>query len=160
MPKKGVIECPYSELKENELKQAEKDDLHLAKDVRDEAGADRTDFAVGAVIRTNDGKVWTGWNVENMIQDGLHAEIGALGSIVKESRDAGIKRIVVVGGSIDEESDEIIFPCGGCAQKLLEYAGDPEKTDILAAGSSIVHIVRTKLKHLLPFSFMPKVLSK
>jgi cytidine deaminase len=74
-------------------------------------------FAVGAALRAASGKLYAGCNVENAAYpQGQCAEASAIGAMVT----AGDKRIVeiVVLGS----GDALCTPCGGCRQRLVEFA--------------------------------------
>lgn len=95
------------------------DDLRRAAlSARDNAHAPYSGFKVGAALRDEAGRVHVGCNVENVAYpEGTCAEAGAIAAMVV----AGGKRIVaayVVAGSPDP-----VPPCGGCRQKLAEFAG-------------------------------------
>lgn len=115
-------------------------------------------FQVGAAIRTPDGRVFAGCNVENAAYpQGQCAEASAIGAMVT----AGAKRIaeiVVIGGPADPAADAsgLCTPCGGCRQRLREFSA-PD-TLIHVAGPEGVRATFT-LDQLLPFSFGPDNLS-
>jgi homotetrameric cytidine deaminase len=75
-------------------------------------------FPVGAALRTPDGAIHAGANVENAaFPQGQCAEASAIGTLVT----AGATRIVevaVVAGKL-----AFCPPCGGCRQRLSEFAG-------------------------------------
>lgn len=74
-------------------------------------------FAVGACLRADSGRLYAGCNVENAAYpQGQCAEASAIGAMVT----AGDKRIVevVVLGS----GKALCTPCGGCRQRLVEFA--------------------------------------
>ena len=74
-------------------------------------------FRVGAAIRCSDGSVHTGCNVENVAYpEGTCAEAGAIAAMVAAGRTE-IAEVVVVA-----DSPEPVMPCGGCRQKLAEFA--------------------------------------
>eukprot|EP01034_Spumella_vulgaris_P001194 gene1194-1580_t len=83
------------------------------------AHAPYSKFHVGAALRAEDGSIHGGCNVENAAYpQGLCAEAGAIAALVA----SGHKRIlecVVVG-----PGPEVITPCGGCRQKLREFAAE------------------------------------
>jgi len=97
------------------------------------------------------GRVHAGCNVENAAYpQGVCAEGGALSAMVL----AGGKRVtaaVVVG-----PPGPPCTPCGGCRQKLREFAGD-ELPVIVADGREVR--LRTTLGALLPHIFGPDHLS-
>ena len=75
-------------------------------------------FRVGAALRCPDGSVHAGCNVENVAYpEGTCAEAGAIAAMVLAGRTE-IAEVVVVA-----DSPEPVTPCGGCRQKLAEFAG-------------------------------------
>ncbi|MEP4077766.1 cytidine deaminase [Haloferula sp.] len=86
---------------------------------REMAYAPYSKFHVGAVLVADDGRIFTGCNVEN-ISYGLTmcAERVALGSAVA----AGAKKVIAV--VVVADTREPISPCGACRQVLAEF-GDP-----------------------------------
>lgn len=110
-------------------------------------------FAVGAALRTAEGAVHAGCNVENAAYpEGTCAEAGAIAAMAL----AGGRRIaelVVAGGG-----EAPCTPCGGCRQKLREFAGPEMVIRIVdAAGQTLL---RTSLAELLPHSFGPDNLAR
>ena len=74
-------------------------------------------FPVGAALRGADGRVYAGSNVENAAYpQGQCAETSAIGMLVA----AGQTQITEV--AIVAERAEICPPCGGCRQRLAEFA--------------------------------------
>ncbi len=85
--------------------------------VRDNAHAPYSRFKVGAAVRSANGKVFTGCNVENSAYpEGVCAEAGAIAAMIA----AGEKRIEQV--CVVADSPVPIAPCGGCRQKIAEFA--------------------------------------
>jgi cytidine deaminase len=108
-------------------------------------------FRVGAAIRTPEGAVFAGCNVENAAYpQGACAETGAIAAMVAGG-GARIAEIVVVG-----DGDPLCTPCGGCRQRIREFAG-PE-TPVHVAGPEGIRR-RFTLADLLPYSFGPDNLS-
>ena len=126
--------------------------LHLAQRMMLRAHAPYSKFHVGAALRADDGSIHGGCNVENAAYpQGTCAEAGAIAAMVA----AGGKRIlecVVVG-----PGPEVITPCGGCRQKLREFASD--ETPIHLCGPDGLHRTVT-LGQLLPLSFGPHHLTR
>ncbi len=122
--------------------------LAAARAVREQAHAPYSRFKVGAVVLDEQGRIHAGCNVENAAYpQGLCAEAGAVAAMVA----AGGKRIVaavVVG-----EGAQLVTPCGGCRQKLREFAGDD--TPVVVADVQQVR-ARFTLGELLPHSFGPE----
>ena len=85
--------------------------------VRENAHAPYSGFKVGAALRTPDGQVFTGCNVENVAYpEGTCAEAGAIAAMFAAGQRQ-IAEIAVIAGSPDP-----VPPCGGCRQKIAEFA--------------------------------------
>jgi cytidine deaminase len=125
--------------------------FEAAKAVQAKAYAPYSGFKVGAAIATPGGKVFAGCNVENAAYPvGSCAEAGAVSAMLAAG-ESRIAAIVVMG-----EGDNLVTPCGGCRQRIREFAaGD---TPIHIAGPEGVQKSFT-LEELLPFSFGPDNLS-
>ena len=104
-------------------------------------------FKVGAALRTPGGAVFAGGNVENAsYPEGVCAETSAI-SAMALAGERRIAEICVVGAG-----DELCTPCGGCRQRLREFAD--AGTLVHVAGPQGVR--RTfRLSELLPESFGP-----
>lgn len=119
--------------------------IEAALRVRRNAYAPYSNFAVGAALRAEDGRVFVGANVENAAYpEGICAEAAALGALVA----AGARRIVAA--AVASAGDEPCPPCGGCRQKLAEFAG-PETPVLLATPDGVRRTL--SLGGLLPQSF-------
>jgi cytidine deaminase len=122
--------------------------LDAARAARDKAHAPYSRFKVGAALVDEQGRIHIGCNVENAAYpQGLCAEAGAIAAMVA----AGGTRIVaavVVG-----EGTQPCTPCGGCRQKLREFARDD--TPVIVADMRQVR-GRFTLGELLPHSFGPE----
>ncbi len=91
--------------------------IDAARAVRLNAHAPYSNFKVGAAIRTTDGEVFVGCNVENVAYpEGTCAEAGAIAAMVAAGATA-IAEIAVVA-----DSPAPVPPCGGCRQKIAEFA--------------------------------------
>ncbi len=85
--------------------------------VREHAYAPYSNFKVGAAVRSVSGVVYSGCNVENIAYpEGTCAEAGAIAAMVA----AGETRLAEV--FVVADSKEPVSPCGGCRQKLAEFA--------------------------------------
>ena len=122
--------------------------LHLAQRMMLRAHAPYSKFHVGAALRAEDGSIHGGCNVENAAYpQGVCAEAAALSAMVL----AGGRRaaaLLVLG-----EGPPWVTPCGGCRQKLREFAA-PD-TPVLVADSQGVQC-RFTLEELLPHGFGPE----
>jgi cytidine deaminase len=125
--------------------------LAVARAARDKAHAPYSRFKVGAALLDEAGRIHAGCNVENSAYpQGQCAEAGAISAMVA----AGGTRIVaavVVG-----EGAQPCTPCGGCRQKLREFARDD--TPVIVADLQRVR-GRFTLGELLPHGFGPENLS-
>lgn len=93
--------------------------VEAARDVRAAAHAPYSGYSVGAAIRTGDGSVFTGCNVENAnYSNSLHAEEVALAAAVKRGHRV-FDAIAVSSGP-----DADVSPCGMCRQTLAEFCGE------------------------------------
>ncbi len=91
--------------------------IERAKQVRENAYAPYSKFKVGAALKTVDGTVYAGCNVENVAYpEGTCAEAGAIAAMCAAGARE-IAEIVVIADSPDP-----VPPCGGCRQKLAEFA--------------------------------------
>ncbi|MCZ8152847.1 MAG: cytidine deaminase [Rhodobacteraceae bacterium] len=92
--------------------------LAAATEVREKAYAPYSRFKVGAALRTTGGTVHVGCNVENVAYpEGTCAEAGAIAAMVAGG-EMRIAEILVIA-----DSPEPVPPCGGCRQKIAEFAG-------------------------------------
>ncbi|WP_255598853.1 cytidine deaminase [Hasllibacter sp. MH4015] len=113
--------------------------------VRENAHAPYSKFKVGCALRSTDGNLHVGCNVENVAYpEGTCAEAGAIAAMIAQG-DTRITEIAVIA-----DSPTPVPPCGGCRQKLAEFAdGDVVVTLATTAGLS----ERTSVAALLPGSF-------
>jgi cytidine deaminase len=126
--------------------------LALARRVRANAHAPYSGFKVGACVRGESGRLYAGCNVENAAYpQGQCAEAGAIAALVAGG-DRRILECVVVA-----EGPGLVTPCGGCRQRLREFAGDDVPIHLADAGGIRK---RVALGDLLPFSFGPDHLKK
>lgn len=117
----------------------------LAKTAFEHAYCPYSRFAVGAVIRTSGGSFYSGCNVENVsFPEGTCAETGALAAMIAAG-DRDIAEILILA-----DGANLITPCGGCRQRLAEFAA-PETPVHLANLNGICQTLT--LRELLPASF-------
>jgi cytidine deaminase len=122
--------------------------LQAALAVRANAHAPYSGFAVGAALRDEQGRVHVGCNVENAAYpQGLCAEAVALGALVA----AGGRQVMAV--AVVADSSPTVTPCGGCRQKLREFAA--EAVPVLCA-NLVGETLATTMGALLPHSFGPE----
>ncbi len=86
--------------------------------VRENAYAPYSRFKVGAALRTPGGQVFVGCNVENVAYpEGTCAEAGAIAAMIAAGEQEIAEAYVIA------DSPDPVPPCGGCRQKLAEFAG-------------------------------------
>jgi cytidine deaminase len=122
-----------------------------AKAAQANAYAPYSKFKVGACIRTPSGRLFAGCNVENAAYpQGQCAEAGAIAAMAAAG-ESRIAEVVVIG-----DGDGLCTPCGGCRQRLNEFA--PPSAPVHVCGPEGVRKTIT-LGELLPLSFGPKNLT-
>lgn len=122
--------------------------LHLARTMMLRAHAPYSKFHVGAAVRDEDDGIHGGCNVENAAYpQGICAEAGAVAALVAAGKRRVLECVVIGPGP------EVITPCGGCRQKLREFAADDMKIHL--CGPDGLHRTVT-LGMLLPMSFGPQ----
>lgn len=120
--------------------------LSAAADVQKNAYAPYSGFKVGAALRASTGEVHIGCNVENVAYpEGTCAEAGALAAMVAGG-DRNFTEIVVIA-----DSPVPVTPCGGCRQKMVEFAS-PEAMITMATTSG--ERVTMPVLDLLPGAFV------
>ncbi len=120
--------------------------IEAARKVRENAYAPYSNFKVGAAVCTSSGAVFSGCNVENVAYpEGTCAEAGAIAAMAA----AGRYRITEVAVIADSPSP--VPPCGGCRQKLREFAasGDVPVTMATIDGA----VLTMTVAELLPGAF-------
>jgi homotetrameric cytidine deaminase len=102
----------------DELAPAPDELMRAADEVMKTAYAPHSNFPVGAALRAPDGSIHVGSNVENKsYPEGQCAETSAIGALIA----AGHRQIVEV--AVTAGRMDICPPCGGCRQRLAEFAG-------------------------------------
>jgi cytidine deaminase len=121
-------------------------DLFLAaRSAMAKAYAPYSKFPVGAAIRTEDGQIFTGANIEvASYPEGWCAETTALGLYIMGG-GGKIAEIAVCAEKMDR-----ITPCGGCRQRLAEFAG-PDAKLYLCDQTGVVEALT--MREILPLGF-------
>ena len=100
--------------------------VEAALEARKGAHAPYSGFLVGCAVESVDGEVALGANMENACYRlGVCAEQSALAAAQIAFGLEKVARIVVTGGPLDasnDESGDVVTPCGGCRQAILEAA--------------------------------------
>ncbi|MEM7765514.1 MAG: cytidine deaminase [Pseudomonadota bacterium] len=93
--------------------------LDAAQRARQHAYAPYSNYKVGAAIIDEQGRVFAGCNVENAAYpEGNCAETSAIAAMVSAG-GRHIREVLVVGGF---EQTGHCTPCGGCRQRISEFA--------------------------------------
>ena len=104
-------------------------------------------FPVGAALLCEDGRVFTGCNVENAAYGStICAERTALVKAVSEGYTSGFTAIAIAG-----QGGDYCWPCGACRQMLYEFAPDLRVLAVRGDGQ----FMEASLRNLLPHGFGP-----
>jgi cytidine deaminase len=126
--------------------------IAAARAVRAHAHAPYSRFAVGASVLDEQGRIHAGCNVENAAYpQGWCAETSALAALVA----AGGRRVLAV--AVCAVAAEPVTPCGGCRQKIREFAADDCPIYVADAHTLVASFT---LGQLLPCSFGPAHLER
>ncbi|NNE79608.1 MAG: cytidine deaminase [Silicimonas sp.] len=120
--------------------------------VRQNAYAPYSNFKVGAAVKSRSGKVYRGCNVENTAYpEGTCAEAGAIAAMVAAG-ESSLTEVAVIA-----DSPEPVTPCGGCRQKLFEFATSDAKITMASVSGKIVTM---NVSDLLPGAFVKSQMEK
>lgn len=121
-----------------------------AMDARENAYAPYSHFLVGAALMTQEGRLYTGCNVENASYGASNcAERTAFFKAVSEGEHS-FSAIAIAGGLKGRDTWDYAYPCGICRQVMKEFCGPDFK----------IYVVKTEedykeytLEQLLPWGF-------
>ena len=123
-----------------------------AEAIRAKAYAPYSRFTVGAAILADDGKIYSGCNIENAAYpQGNCAETSAIAAMIAGGGKR-ITRIYVTGPGTTP-----VTPCGGCRQRIREFA---ELNVTVISHGVDGEPLHCTLEQLLPHSFGPEFLGK
>ena len=115
--------------------------------VRENAHAPYSNFKVGAAIKGASGTIYVGCNVENVAYpEGTCAEAGAIAAMVAAG-ETTLTEVYVIA-----QSPKPVPPCGGCRQKIVEFAPPDAIVTLADTGGKTV---RMTVGELLPGAFTP-----
>jgi cytidine deaminase len=123
--------------------------VEAAREVREKAYTPYSEFRVGAAVRTREGKIYQGCNIESASY-GLTvcAERVAIWKAVSEGEKEFTSLAVVA------DTQELTPPCGTCRQIIWEFCGDVPVTFSNLHGKTET----VTMKELLPRAFDTKFL--
>ena len=125
--------------------------LAAADAVMRNAYAPYSEFKVGAALRSPSGAIHVGANVENAAYpQGQCAEASAIGAMVAAGERA-ISAVAVVAEKLD-----VCPPCGGCRQRLKEFAAPDTPVYLGRPGGPVQ---TTTMAELLPLAFDEEALA-
>jgi cytidine deaminase len=134
-------------LSQDSLNRRSLDLIEAARAVREHAHAPYSGYTVGAALLADDGRVFTGVNVENSAYPTCQcAECTALGTAVTAGARRFLEIAIVTSLGKDGRPGA---PCGNCRQALSEFGTD---LVVWMAGPT-GDPVRARLADLLPLTF-------
>jgi cytidine deaminase len=124
-----------------------------AVEAKDQAYCPYSHYPVGAALRTANGKVFSGCNVENASYPlGSCAEAGAIAAMVRNGEHEIVELVTVTGGSTPGTA------CGGCRQRIREFASAATVVHSTTTESGLAVAVTMTIGEILPESFGPESL--
>ncbi|MEM1563324.1 MAG: cytidine deaminase [Candidatus Bathyarchaeia archaeon] len=111
-------------------------------------------FGVGAAVLAEDGKIYSGCNVESWVSGlGICAERNAINHAITH----GNKKIREIAVVADAKNTDMIKPCGACLQYISDFAENPEIKIVMAKVENAQVLFETveikTLRELLPEPF-------
>ena len=155
----GVADTIFKLIEENnEIKEDINEVLvKAAIDAAKYAYVPYSNFKVGAAILAENGKIYTGCNIENASYSPTNcAERTAIFKAVSEGVTK-FKKIAVVGGP-NGNLENYCPPCGVCRQVISEFAD--EDFELILGTSENTYAVYNFFQEVLPLSFTAKELKK
>ena len=123
--------------------------IAAASEARLKAYAPYSKFLVGAAVRDERGQIHGGCNIENAAYpQGWCAETSAIAAMIMSGGHA-ITEMAVIG-----TGDLLCTPCGGCRQKIREFAKGDVKIHMCGEDGKLKQTFT--LDELLPASFGPE----
>ena len=119
--------------------------IDLAVKTSENAYVPYSHFPIGAVLVTDEGKIYTGVNIENA-SFGLTncGERTAIFKAVSEG-ERSFKELIIYG-----QTEKPVSPCGACRQVMAEFFEPDLPVTLIAKDKSTVVMT---VKELLPYSF-------
>lgn len=121
--------------------------MEIAREAKVHAYKPYSNFAVGAALLLNDGKVFKGVNVENVSFGATNcAERTAMFTAITQGYKKGDFQAIAVAG----DTDDFLSPCSICRQVLVEFCS-PHMPVYLTNGNN--EILELTLEQLVPYAF-------
>lgn len=127
-------------------------------EIADSAYAPYSKFKVGATLRMKSGKIISGSNQENIAYpSGLCAERVALFYAGANFPGDEVETICVIAKGNLVPIEQLLSPCGGCRQVMLETQNRQEKDmRVILVSQNGITLVFNRVEDLLPLSFGKK----
>jgi cytidine deaminase len=126
---------------------SDQDLVNAANAARVNAYCPYSGYKVGAALVDDRGNMHVGCNVENSaFPEGTCAEANAIAAMIATGGQA-VQSILVIGG---KDAPEDCTPCGGCRQKIAEFADNSARIMLVGADEQITTY---SIDDLLPKSF-------
>lgn len=127
--------------------------IEEAVSARKRAYAPYSHFMVGAALLTEEGRIYSGCNIENAAYGPSNcAERTAFFKAVSEGERA-FAAIAIVGSPEGDEITQYAAPCGVCRQVMAEFCR-PDSFTVIVGKSAEDYYVKT-LEEFLPENFGP-----
>lgn len=119
--------------------------IDLAVKTSENAYVPYSHFPIGAVLVTDEGKIYTGVNIENASLGLTNCgERTAIFKAVSEG-ERSFKELIIYG-----QTEKPVSPCGACRQVMAEFFEPDLPVTLVAKDKSTVVMT---VKELLPYSF-------
>lgn len=123
--------------------------INLAIQAREKAYSPYSNFKVGAAVLFENGKIYTGCNIENASYGATNcAERTAIFNAVSDGGRV-LKAIALIG-----DPNNYTYPCGICRQVISEFAENGDVKIYIVKNST--DYIETTLEEILPGSFTKK----
>lgn len=123
--------------------------INLAIKAREKAYSPYSNFKVGAAVLFENGKIYTGCNIENASYGATNcAERTAIFNAVSDGGRV-LKAIALIG-----DPNNYTYPCGICRQVISEFAENGDVKIYIVKNST--DYIETTLEEILPGSFTKK----
>ncbi len=151
--KEKILTTKIQVLAYNELNDADKKVVDLAKEATKSSYTPYSHFNVGAALLLDNGVLIKGANQENAAFSGICAERSACYNAGANYPGVGIRKIAVTAFQNGDFVENPCAPCGVCRQALLEFEVQAKHPmEVLLVGRDTIYRVES-IESLLPLSF-------
>lgn len=121
--------------------------LDEAKEIKKNSYSPYSNFRVGAAIKMNDGKIFTGVNIENVSFGATNcAERSAIFTAISQGYQPKSIEAIAVSG----DTEAFLPPCSICRQVMVEFC-NPDTPVFLSRLDG--QIMETSVEELVPLAF-------